>query len=122
MERDELVQALADGSTAHEACQSALLGGAEYTIWEGTIPADELASSYHRRERFMTRSGIPTLGFAEAVEHLRAAGTIGLRLGQVEGTEPAYLFMLFLDGAADRVVACLGVAELDETADSTTRR
>lgn len=61
----------------------------------------------------MTQSGIPTVGFAAAVEGLRAAGGAPLRMGQVEGVDPSYLFMVFLDATAPRVVACLGVAELD---------
>jgi hypothetical protein len=112
MDRDELVRALTGGSPAYEACRSALLADAEFVVWDEAIPANELAASYRRRERFMAHSGTPTLGFAEAVEQLGAAGSAGLRLGQVEGVDPAYLFMLFVDGTEDRVVACLGVAEL----------
>jgi hypothetical protein len=113
MDRDELARALTDGSAAHEACRKELLAGAEFVVWSGTIPANELASSYRRRERFMSQSGIPTLGFAAAVERLSDAGSRELRLGQIEGVDPPYLYLVFLDATETRVVACLGVAELD---------
>jgi hypothetical protein len=109
MRRDELIALLAGGGPAETACRRALHGNAEYVVYAERIRAEQLASSYARRQRAMERTGTPTLGFAEAVEALRAHGPGEVLLGSVTMDDPPIHFQLFLTAAGDKLVACLGV-------------
>ena len=109
MERDQLAQLLDTPGYASSACRHALLRGADFILWEGSVPASRMVPAYERRESHTVAEGIRTLGFADAVASLRDVGTQHVQLGQVTVTDPPYLFMLFLAADASTVVACLGV-------------
>ncbi|MEQ4305030.1 hypothetical protein ABNF97_27230 [Plantactinospora sp. B6F1] len=76
-------------------------------------PGSSQRANWQRHTAFgdkITRdAGIPTLGFAEAVEHLRGAGDQALRLGGVRVDNPPYYFQLLLSADASSVVGCIGV-------------
>ncbi|MGK5445069.1 hypothetical protein ACSNN7_25025 [Micromonospora sp. URMC 105] len=112
MKREELISLLADESPADTACREALERGAPFRIWDdsgGSIPASNLASTYRAREAITRDRGIPTLGFAAAVETLYALGEQPVRLGGVTQVDPPYYFQLFLTADATSVLACIGV-------------
>ena len=109
MERTELAQLFDTSDTASGACRHALLGGADYIVWEDPVPADRILPAYERRALRTVAAGVPTVGFAEAMASLRRIGTQPVRLGQVTGTDPPFLYMLFLTDDASTVVACLGI-------------
>jgi hypothetical protein len=109
VERNELAQLLDTPTYAWGACRHALLDGAAYTVWEGSVPASRLLPAYERRAMRTVADGIPTIGFADAVASLRRIGNQPVWLGQVTVADPPYLFMLFLTDEASAVVACLGI-------------
>ncbi|MDW5330818.1 hypothetical protein [Plantactinospora sp. KLBMP9567] len=109
MRRETLVALLSGAGEAYEACRAALGAGAGFDIATGLVPASQLAATYGVRKKITRDAGIPTLGFAEAVEHLRDAGDQALRLGGVRVDSPPYYFQLFLSADASSVVACIGV-------------
>ncbi|WP_446217361.1 hypothetical protein [Micromonospora sp. IBHARD004] len=112
MNREELIPLLADESLVNKACREALERGASFRIWDGAVglvPANNLASTYRVREVHTRERGIPTLGFAEAVETLHAFGEQPVRLGGVTQLDPPYYFQLFLTADAASVLACIGV-------------
>ncbi|KKK05541.1 hypothetical protein [Micromonospora sp. HK10] len=57
----------------------------------------------------ISKRGTPTLGFAAAVEALRALGEQPIRLGQVEQSDPPCYFQLFFAGRRGISRRCLGV-------------
>ncbi|MEV5211656.1 hypothetical protein AB0K35_29690 [Micromonospora sp. NPDC053740] len=73
------------------------------------LPASHMVSIYRRQERHIKARGVPSLGFAEAVQALTDAGNLLLRLGSVTAADPPYNFQIFLSADASTVVACLGV-------------
>jgi hypothetical protein len=109
VEREELAHLLDTSSNASGACRHALLSGAGFIVWDGAVPASKILPAYERRAMRTVADGVPTIGFAEAVARLRRMGTDPVRLGQVTVADPPYLFMLFFDGDASNVVACLGI-------------
>jgi hypothetical protein len=62
-----------------------------------------------RRERHTRQFGIPTAGFAAAVETLLAYGERPVRIGAVDIDDPPYHYQLFLSEDLTTVVAVLGV-------------
>ncbi|WP_089251594.1 hypothetical protein [Asanoa hainanensis] len=111
MERAELISLLAGATPAEQACRAALEQGATFHVYaadEG-VPASNLASSYRRRQAHTTKLGIPTIGFAEAVETLSALGEQPLVLGSVAQEDSPRSFVIFLAPDATSVIACLGV-------------
>lgn len=110
MEREALLRLLAkEPGAAYAACGAAIAAGAEYVVWDDTVPAEQLASSYSRRARHMAKIGRPMLGGDEAVEQLQIAGVTPLRIGEAKLEDPPTHFQLFLTSDASRVVACLGI-------------
>jgi hypothetical protein len=109
VERNQLAQMLDASGNASGACRDAVLGGAGFIVWDGTVPASRLLPAYERREVRTVAEGTPTIGFAEAVASLRRLGTEPVRLGQVTVADPPYVFMVFFGGDASTVVACLGI-------------
>src|SRR5690606_6573469 len=71
--------------------------------------ANVSASIYSRRLAQATSRGAWTVGFAEAVAELRAAGVQPLRLGSVDTDDPRRHYQLFLSDDLTQVIACLGV-------------
>jgi hypothetical protein len=109
MRRDQLITLLAGAGPAETACRQALHRDAEYVVYAERIAAEQLASSYARRQRAMERTGTPTVGFPEAVAALRAHMPGEVLLGSVTLDDPPIHFQLFLTPDADKLVACLGV-------------
>jgi hypothetical protein len=110
MEREALLRLLAEEpGAAFQACRAAIRAGAEYVVWDHTLPADQLARSYTRRARHMERIGNPMLGGAEAIDVLATAGDRPLRVGEAKIENPPTHFQLFLSADASRVVACIGI-------------
>jgi hypothetical protein len=109
--RDELLDLLAGAGPVGVACREALLAGAQYVLYDEPIPAERLAQSYARRLAHLDRTGVPTAGFADAVDALRAHGAAEVLLGSASVADPPYHYQLFLSADADRVVACLGVSQ-----------
>ncbi|MGC4893021.1 hypothetical protein [Micromonospora sp. DT31] len=62
MEREELISLLADESPVNKACRAALGAGAAFRVWDGAVPASNLAGTYRAREQITRDRGIPTLG------------------------------------------------------------
>ncbi|MFB9408106.1 MULTISPECIES: hypothetical protein [Dactylosporangium] len=110
MEREALLRLLGEEpGAAFEACRDAIQAGAEYVVWDHTLPADQLARSYLRRAQHMARIGTPMLGSAEAIDVLQTAGDRPLRVGEAKIENPPTHFQLFLTADATRVLACIGI-------------
>ena len=110
MEREVLLRLLdEEPGEAFVACKDAIRAGADYVVWDDTVPADQLARSYSRRAQHMAKIGTPMLGGAEAIAHLQVAGVRPLRIGEAKVEDPPTHFQLFLTADATRVVACLGI-------------
>ncbi|MFE7772620.1 hypothetical protein ACFU5O_01705 [Streptomyces sp. NPDC057445] len=67
MERDALIQLLADGVEATTAARAALLDGGAFVVWDGSPSAESLAEIYGRRLRHTRRIGLETLDLERAV-------------------------------------------------------
>jgi hypothetical protein len=110
MEREALLRLLAEEpGAAFQACRAAIRAGAEYVVWDHTLPADQLARSYLRRAQHMAKIGNPMLGSAEAIDVLQTSGDRPLRVGEAKIENPPTHFQLFLTEDASRVVACIGI-------------
>jgi len=109
VKREDLISLLTDNSPAHQACRTALNQGSFFYVDDGLIPANNHAFTYRAREAHTRERGIPTLGFAAAVERLHALGEQPLRLGGVRQSDPPYYFQLFLAADGTAVLACIGV-------------
>ncbi|MEV0127105.1 hypothetical protein AB0H83_01370 [Dactylosporangium sp. NPDC050688] len=110
MEREVLLRLLDEvPGEAFVACKNAIRAGADYVVWDDTVPADALARSYSRRTQHMAKIGTPMLGGDDAVASLRVSGDQPLRIGEAKVEDPPTHFQLFLTADASRVVACLGI-------------
>lgn len=116
VERDRLAELLDTSGYASSACRHALLDGADFTVWDDSVPASKMLPAYERRERHTLAEDIPTLGFAAAIADLRSMGNRPVQVGQVKIVDPPYVFMLFLDAEGTSVVACFGVDQRAEAA------
>ncbi|MEU0561275.1 hypothetical protein [Dactylosporangium sp. NPDC006015] len=94
---------------AFAACRREVAAGAVIRVWDGGTPASTLAAIYVRRLRLIHQRGTPEVGFAEAVQALRACGDELVRIGAVDVQHPSYHFQLFLNLSATVVIGCLGV-------------
>ncbi|MGH3392075.1 MAG: hypothetical protein ACRDOO_24645 [Actinomadura sp.] len=94
---------------AFRACRHALLDGANFEVGDRAIPVHELIASYQVREAHTRATGLPTLGFAAAIEDLQTCALERVLLGSVSLRDPAYWFALFMAVDRRRVVACIGV-------------
>ena len=109
MDQDSLTQLLNHSNEAGEACRDALLDGAELILWDGGAPADRMLAAYLRKHARVVADAVESVGFAQALDDLRRAGTRELNLGQVTVTEPAYVYMVFMTDDPPALVACLGM-------------
>ncbi|WP_238016114.1 hypothetical protein KZZ52_08315 [Dactylosporangium sp. AC04546] len=110
MDREALLRLLAEEpGAAFEACGDAIRAGADFVVWDHTIPADELTQIYARRAKHLAKIGNPMLGGAEAIEQLEASGDRPLRTGEAKIEDPPTHFQIFLTADASRVVACIGI-------------
>lgn len=110
MEREVLLRLLDEvPGEAFVACKDAIRAGADYVVWDDTVPADQLARSYSRRARHMAKIGTPMLGGDDAIARLQISGDRPLRIGEAKVEDPPTHFQLFLTADGNRVVACLGI-------------
>jgi hypothetical protein len=111
MDRGDLARRLIGEGEPFAACRRAVLSGAPFWIdeQEHLTSASVLASIYAQRHKHTTRRGIPTAGFAAAVDALRAHGEQLVRIGAVDVPDPPYHYQLFLTQDLTTVVAVLGV-------------
>jgi hypothetical protein len=110
MDQERLTQLLDRSSTAGSACREALLRGAELILWNGSAPADRMLAAYRRRHARAVAENVESIGFAEALDGLRSAGTRQLKIGQVTVADNAYVYMVFLTVEPSELVACVGIA------------
>jgi hypothetical protein len=110
MDQERLAQLLDHGNEAGLACRDALLDGAELILWRGSAPADRMLAAYRRRHARTVADAVDSIGFTEALDDLRDAGTRELDLGQVTVADPAYVYMIFMTADPPTLVACLGIA------------
>lgn len=110
MEREVLLRLLDEvPGEAFVACKDAIRAGADYVVWDDTVPADQLARTYSRRAQHMAKVGTPMLGSDETVTRLQSSGDRPLRIGEAKVEDPPTHFQLFLTADATWVVACLGI-------------
>ncbi|MCX4666128.1 hypothetical protein OG453_05535 [Streptomyces sp. NBC_01381] len=111
MDREQLEPLLAAGDgEAPSTALDALRDGASHVVWEGTTSAESLAHIYGRRLRHTLRKGIETTGLERAVELLSRHGQ-PVRLGQINSSDGAWVFMLFITEDGRGLVACTGVRQ-----------
>ncbi|MCM2424240.1 hypothetical protein [Streptomyces sp. RKAG293] len=110
MTRDDLAAMLNAQTSACPPARDALLSGGTFIVWDGLVPANQLAHTYRTRLRLTQKRGQPTLALAATVDRLQQAGEEPLRIGRIDAAETSWTFMLFLNDAATAVLACTGVA------------
>ncbi|QMU75721.1 hypothetical protein GXW83_08185 [Streptacidiphilus sp. PB12-B1b] len=108
MTRDELIVMLSGDTTVHAMARAALAEG-DFIIWDGLVPAAELAGTYKARLHHTLRRGQKTLALSEAVDTLKGAEDALIRIGRIDTTDQTWVFMLFLDATATTLLACTGV-------------
>jgi hypothetical protein len=69
-----------------------------------------MLAAYRRRHTRAVADAVESIGFSEALDDLRRAGTLELNLGQVTAADPAYVYMVFMTADPPALVACLGIA------------
>jgi hypothetical protein len=110
MNQERITQLLNHSNEAGSACRDALLDGAELILWRGSAPADRMLAAYRRRYARAVADAVESIGFTEALDDLRRAGTRELNLGQVTVADPAYVYMIFTTEDPPTLVACVGIA------------
>jgi len=116
MDRERLIALLDrdDSEPAVATCRRGLEDGAEFAVYEETVPAHSLASTYARRARSISKLGLDSLGFPVSVERLaELPDETPLRLGHIAVEDPPYSFIVFLDAAATEVFGCVGVTRTE---------
>lgn len=88
-----------------------MLTGASFQVSAAgpPAPASRLVETCAGRGAHHRAAGIPTVGFAAAVQALHAYGERPVRIGSVKVTDPPYHYQLFLTHDLTAVVAVLGV-------------
>lgn len=94
MTREELITMLSDDTTVHVLARAAL-AESDFVVWDGLVPAAELAGTYRARLRHSIRRGQTTLALSEAVDTLRGAQDALIRIGRIDTTDRTWSFMLF---------------------------
>jgi hypothetical protein len=110
MTRDDLREMLAGQTPACGPAREALLSGGVFEVWDGLVPASRHLGVYSVRRRITRRRGQPTLGLDETIGILGAMGEEPLRTGEIRTADQGWAFLVFLDAAATKVLACTGVA------------
>lgn len=109
MTRDDLCEMLTEQTPACGPAREALLSGGAFDVWEGLVPAKQLFHTYRIRGRVVPRRRQVTLGLDETVGILEATGDELLHIGSIGTADQAWTFTLFLNAAANTVLACIGV-------------
>ncbi|MET7420888.1 hypothetical protein [Dactylosporangium sp. NPDC005555] len=102
MDRDHLVRLLDRDGEAFAACRDAVLLGADVRVWDEDTQVSALVEIYAWRLRLIQRRGTPEVGFAEAVQALRACSDEFVRIGAVDVQHPPYHFQLFSQRVCDQ--------------------
>lgn len=113
MTREDLAAMLTAQTAACPPARAALLADGTFTVWDGLVPAQQLARTYRVRLRLTQRRGQPTLGLSTTVNLLFQAAEAPIRIGRIDTADTAekpWTFMLFLNADATEVLACTGVA------------
>ncbi|WP_405683622.1 hypothetical protein OG204_00460 [Streptomyces sp. NBC_01387] len=123
MTRADLAAMLSAQTTACQPARAALLADGTFAVWDGLVPAEQLARTYRARLRRTQRRGQPTLGLDATVDLLFQAAQEPLRVGQIRPADKSWTFMIFLNADATEILACTGVARSDPppAPDSDTR-
>ncbi|PUA80510.1 hypothetical protein [Nocardioides currus] len=109
MDRNALIEALQRPDSASQECLSAVAQGAEFEVFEGTVPVAELLTIYQRRRAHVDAVGLAHGGFDQALTVLKTHEVEGARLGQVTDRVGHRQYQLFLPADHDGVLACLWV-------------
>ena len=109
MDRDELAALLDADEEACAMARSALAAGADLYGPYGGVPATSLAGTYRGRMKTSAEKGIPTVGLAEAVSTLEAAGASIVATGWIGGPSDTWNFVVFIDNESGRLLACTAV-------------
>ncbi|MDX3588930.1 hypothetical protein [Streptomyces europaeiscabiei] len=117
MIRDDLTELLSEQTTACGPARDALIAGGTFVVWDGLVPANELAGIYRARLRRTQRRGQPTLALSATVDILFQAAEEPIRIGRIDTTDASWTFMLFLNATATAVLACTGVARNTSSAE-----
>lgn len=111
MDRSELASLLSADDEACSMARRALAAGAEFDSPRGCVSAAELADTYRARNQITAEQGIATVGLAEAVTALRAAGTSRVAIGGIGGQSYGWYFVIFTHHDSGGLLACTGVAQ-----------
>ena len=91
--------------------RAALADGAVFVSPRSSVRADEMAGSYWARAQITSDQGIATVGLAQAVQVLRAAGTSRINVGGIGGQAYGWYFAVFTHHDSGSFLACVGVEQ-----------
>ncbi|MEU1729204.1 hypothetical protein [Nonomuraea sp. NPDC005692] len=111
LNRDELLMLLDTATGACRAARAALADNGQFTIWDGDVPASELATTYRRRLRFTTTRGPRTQALQQTVDTLDSLDQSPIRLGSITSADRTWNYILFLTSDTTKVIACTGVRQ-----------
>jgi AcrR family transcriptional regulator len=109
LNRDELLMLLDTATGACRAARVALADNGQVTIWDGDVPASELATTYRRRLRLTTKQGAQTRALQQTVGTLNSLDQSPIRLGSITSADRTWTYILFLTPDTTKVIACTGV-------------
>jgi hypothetical protein len=111
VDRSELA-ALLNNNMACVMARDALASGADFRTPQGAVSAVELMRTYRVRLKLTAAKTIATVGMAEAVRILDAAGTVRIAIGGIDGPPGGWHFVIFIDCDSGRLLACAAVERL----------
>ncbi|MEU5859750.1 hypothetical protein ABZ815_01150 [Nonomuraea sp. NPDC047529] len=109
LNRDDLLTLLDTATGACRAASAALADNGQFTIWDGDVPASELATTYRRRLRLTTKQGARTQALQQTVDTLNSLDHSPIRLGSITSADRTWNYILFLTPDTTKVIACTGV-------------
>lgn len=89
--------------------RDALAAGADFFSPRGSVPATHLVGTYRVRMKSTAAKSTATVGLAEAVSALDAAGTARVAIGDIGGPSDSWHFVVFISQDSGRFLACTGV-------------
>ncbi|MEU1199379.1 hypothetical protein ABZ446_24565 [Streptomyces sp. NPDC005813] len=100
-----LEELLAGDDEVSAAALAALRGGATYSVWDTTHPAERHAGVFARRLRRMRLRGVEPLGLERMVELLRehARPVSG---GMIDSVDQKWTFLCYFTEDGSALVAC----------------
>ncbi|GAA4985555.1 hypothetical protein HD597_004160 [Nonomuraea thailandensis] len=109
LNRDDLLTLLDTTTGACRAARAALADNGQFTIWDGDVPASELATTYRRRLRLTTKQGAQNESLQQTVDTLNGLGQSPIQLGRITSADRTWNYILFLTPDTTKVIACTGV-------------